>query len=150
MKTWMLISFNAVLSPFLRKNQSTHVMWMSYSLLLKKKQKTVESVPSHRDALFLKRILSARFETEWAQTKAFHSFITCKNRGSCSIWTNQTHNFSLDLTNQLVIRLTNSHRPLTQYTYWVPVCLWMTPGPWLPWQPGHFSPSLNLRKDIMP
>ncbi len=40
-----------------------------------------------------------------------------------SIWTNQTHNFSLDSTNQLVIRLTNNHKPLTQYTYWVPVCL---------------------------
>ncbi len=45
--------------------------------------------------------------------------------GQCSIHcrTNQTHNFAFDLTNQLVIRLTNNHRPLTQYTYWVPVCL---------------------------
>ncbi len=35
----------------------------------------------------------------------------------------QSDTFSLDLTNQLVIRLTNNHRPLTQYTCWVPVCL---------------------------
>ncbi len=33
------------------------------------------------------------------------------------------HNFAFDLTNQLVIKLTNSHRPLTQYAYWVPICL---------------------------
>ncbi len=47
----------------------------------------------------------------------------------CNIWTNQTHNFSFDLTHQLVIRLTNNHRPPTQYTYWVPLCLWTPPGP---------------------
>ncbi len=37
MKTWMIIYCNAVLLPFLHKNQSNHVTWMWWSLLLETK-----------------------------------------------------------------------------------------------------------------
>ncbi len=40
------------------------------------------------------------------------------------------HNFSFDLTNQLVIRLRNNHRAPHPIHILCAVCLWMTPGPW--------------------
>ncbi len=40
METWMIIYCNAVLSPFLRKNLSNNVTWMSSSLLLETKTRS--------------------------------------------------------------------------------------------------------------
>ncbi len=82
MKTWMIISFNvvrcrALLSRSLRKNQPSHVMWMSYSplLLLKKIKKNswTHTEPRKRycfSSAFRERD-SRRSET---RTNAFHPF----------------------------------------------------------------------------
>ncbi len=57
MKTRMIIYCNAVLSPFLRKNQSNHVTWMSSSLSLETKKKVKSITSRERDTV--SRALSA-------------------------------------------------------------------------------------------